>query len=290
MKIAFWSNGDYSSGVTSNLACISVASTFEYAHKSIVFESHQQKNRLEDMIRYNIIHKKREISNYTKQLGMNRILNYYLKNEELKKKYEQGKEEMLKIESNLIHDSSLGILEDRLFYIPTDYVSNHYMYEYKLYHIIKDLLSELDQFADITYIDTSSHKLSSKIIIDEADLIVVNLLQNSKMLEDFFSNYSSIFHKCVFLISNYQMNSHININYISSEYLIHRDRIVAIPSNDDYQLALQEGSLVGFLARNYKCNSSNPNYVLTKQIKRAVHMIHKFSIESDNSFEASITS
>jgi hypothetical protein len=282
LKIAFWGNGDYSSGVTSNLACISIASTFEYSYKAILIENHQQKNKLENVLMYNLRYRLRELQYQSRWRGMNHILNYYYMDILARENKECS--------TNVIKEASLEVLYNKLYYLPTDYVSNHYMYEYNLYATIKELLKELDDFADITYIDTSSHKLSSKIILDEADLIVVNLIQNQSMINDFFENYSSIIHKCVFLVSNYHSGSIININQISKAYLVNPTHIVAIPYNMEYQLALNQGTVVEFLSRNYKCNRQNPNYQFVKQVKLAVKMINKTYISKGNFTYLSSTS
>lgn len=294
MKVAFWSNGDHNNGVTSNLACISIASTFEYSHKAILIESHQQKNKLENLIKYNVNCGLREVQNQLRRLGMSHILNYYmLKNDKkdalfekqaytsksIKKNYDTNylSSPYYYNESNnnskLIKDSSLEVIFDKLYYLPTDYLSNHHMYEYNLYQNIQELLCHLDDFADVTFIDTSNQKLSSKIIMEEADIIVVNFVQKMHMLDDFFLNYSSILNKCIFLISNYKSKSSLNINHISKTYLIPKNRIVGIPHNDNYQMALSEGTLIEFITRNYKCGRNNPNFYFSNQIKQAVRML-----------------
>lgn len=282
MKIAFWGNGDYSSGVTSNLACISIASTFEYSYKAILIENHQQKNKLENVLMYNLRYRIRELQYQSRHSGMNHILNYYY----MDKMTSESKE----CSTNVIKEASLEVLYDKLYYLPTDYVSNHYMYEHNLYVTIKELLKELDEFADITYIDTSSHKLSSKIILDEANLVVVNLIQNQNMIKDFFENYSSIIHKCVFLISNYHSGSIINISQISKIHRINPTHIVAIPYNVEYQQALNQGTVVEFLARNYRCEKQNINYPFVKQVKLAVKMINKNMISKEDHSFISFTS
>ncbi len=267
MKIAFWGNGNYSSGVTSNLACISIASTIEYSYKAIIIENHQQKNKLENVLMYNLRYRLQELQNESRYSGMNHLLNYYY----MDTKARENKE----CSTNIIKEASLEVLYNKLYYLPTDYVSNHYTYEYNLYVTIKELLKELDEFADITFIDTCSHKLSSKIILDEADLIVVNLIQNQSMIKDFFENYSSIIRKCVFLISNYHSGSIMNIYQISKVHLINPTHIVSIPYNVEYQQALYQGTVVEFLSRYYNCEKENPNYKFVKQVKLAVRMINK---------------
>ena len=51
------------------------------------------------------------------------------------------------------------------------------------------------------FIDTERNEnLSSNAILTEADLVVVNLVQDKVALREFFDNYSSIQEKSVYLI------------------------------------------------------------------------------------------
>lgn len=263
MKVAFWSNGNQSSGVTSNLACISIVSAYQYSYKAIIFENHHQKNKLEDFLFYNRDPRIRKLyySSYTKG-----IANLY-------KEHRNGEYRMPTFKDKNIKDESLEILRDSLYYLPTDYYSNEFTYEFNLYQSIKVILDELEEFADITFIDTSNNNLSSKVILEEADLIVVNLTQNLSLIEHFFENYSSILYKCVFLISSYHKQSNLNLKKISKLTLIDKSQMTAIPFNIEYQEALHNGTVVEFIARNYKCDRTNPNYVFVNQVKKAVHMI-----------------
>lgn len=267
MKIAFWSNAQDSIGVTSNLACISVASVFAYSYKTVLMENHLQKNKLENLLFYDLASRKKELQHHSSQerFGYRYMINYmdYMNEEE---NYKSSKE--------VIKGASLEILNDSLYYLPLDYIQNSNTFDYSLYGSIRFILNKLDEFADITYIDTSNHNnLSSKIILEEADLIVVNFIQNKSLIIHFFENYSSILHKCVFLISNYHKNSKLDLNTISKEYLIDPSHIVAIPYNIEYQEAVLQGTVVEFITRNYKCQKKNPNYRFVYEVKKAVKMI-----------------
>lgn len=268
MKIAFWSNSRGNSGVTSNLACISVASAMEYSYKAILLENHNQKNNLENVLLYDRAnYYLREEENYQyKQVGINYIM----------KQLSNGKYEtnMIKNASQMIKDGSLEILSNSLYYIPQNYVTNSEIFDYDLYGCINHVLEVLEKFADITYIDTSNKSnLSSKIILEEVDLVVVNLVQNSSMIKNFFENYSSILSKCVFLISSYHKESSLNINKISKANLINKANIAIIPYNVDYQEAVSQGTIVEFLSRNYNCKRKTPNYNFVNEVKKAAYMI-----------------
>lgn len=274
MKIAFWSSAQGSSGVTSNLACVSIASAMKYSYKSILIENHYQKNKLGSILKYQWAnYAEREENFQFRHIGIDYIINQFSNSrfDGNKVKYLYGK---VKEPARVIKEASLEILDNTLYYIPVSYQFNQQTFDYNLYGNIKDILDATEIFADITYIDTSNqNNLSSKIILEEVDLVVVNLIQNASMIQYFFDNYSSILSKCVFLISNYNKNSSLNLDKISKTHSISKPIIAAIPNNIEYQEAVSRGTVVEFLARNYTCGRKSPNYNFIRGVKKAAAMI-----------------
>lgn len=276
MKIAFWGIAKGSSGVTSNLACISIASAMEYSYKSILIENHYQKNKLSNILMYQRSHYIEREENYQfKHIGMDYIINQFNAGKYAKDKIIQPwgtDSDPLEV----IKEASLEILDNTLYYIPVSYHINQETFDYNLYGNIKDIMDATEEFADITYIDTSNqNNLSSKIILEEVDLVVVNLKQNSSIIQYFFDNYSSILDKSVFLISNYNKNSSLNLDKISKTHSISKPNIAVIPYNIEYQEAVSQGTVVEFLSRNYDCKRKSPNYNFIRDVKKAASMIMK---------------
>ena len=276
MKIAFWSSARGSSGVTSNLACISIASAMEYSYKSILIENHYQKNKLGNILMYRRANYIEREENYQfKHTGIDYIMNQFAKEKD-DYKIPDNSHVPDQDFAQLIKEASLEILDNFLYYIPVSCQINQETFDYNLYGNIKEILKAAEGFADITYIDTSSqNNLSSKIILEEADLVVVNLVQNSFMIQYFFDNYSSILNKSVFLISNYNKNSDLNLEKISKTHSINKPYIAAIPYNIEYQEAVSQGTVVEFLSRNYTCKRKSPNYIFIREVKKAAAMIIK---------------
>lgn len=275
MKIAFWSNAKGSIGVTSNLACISVASVMRYSLKAVLWENHTQRNTLEQaLLCKHTNHYLNEVDNYhIHPVGMTHLMNqfafgkYSISTHKFNTQPDYPKRQV-------IQEASYEILNERLYYIPTSFEVNRELYDYDLYSNVNLILQSLDTFADLIYIDTSNkNSLSSKVILEEADVVVVNLNQSPSLIQDFFENYSSIQSKCIFLISSYQKQSCFNINSISKLHSINKSQIAIIPYNLEYQEAVSQGTIVEFMSRNYSCKRKNPNYNFVNQVKKAVEMI-----------------
>lgn len=271
MKISFWSPFKGESCVTSNLACISTMFSMMYHYKSIIIENHLQQNRishfLQARINKNIIF---EDSHYHyRYTGMDSIL-YQLSMYEGNSNETNSRKvkEIIELVSN-------KIFEDQLFYLSNDNRIKRGTFESTIKQHILTILKASEMFADVTFIDTqSSNNLSTPLILQEADLIVVNLSQDPKMLQYFFENYSSILSKSIILIRDYEENSYYNLDKISRTYKLDKLFIATISHNKDYNEALNSGSLISFLIRNYQLKIEDSNACFVNDIKNATKKIH----------------
>lgn len=292
MKLAFWSSAKGNVGVTSNLACISIAAALGYSYKAILFENHYQKNNIGHMIKYHHANLLYAINHsHDKNMGIDHIMKNFscfqfcnLSRESLNCSYE-AQSYLLNDSStalnpniinvaSLIKEATLEIVDNYLYYLPTNIVMPPNIYDFAMYENVKNILAGAEELADIVYVDTSKdNHLSTKIILDEVDLVVVNLQQEITQLKYFFQNYSSLLEKCVFLISNYNPNSYLTLLKISSIFTIPQSRIAAIPYNENYREALDRGSLVEFLYSNIDCRCYDPIYPFIDEVQKAVSMI-----------------
>jgi hypothetical protein len=263
LKIVFWSNVNERCGVTANLAAISVASVIRYPYSIITMENRLRHHNLGRAYMGN------SQPGQLQEVGSN----YYDGNgiEGLMRKIYRGDyhSDTLKLYLN-------EIIQDHLYYIPQGRVIHNEVFDYEFDRCIQTLFSLIEEKADICIVEATSHSsLSTKIILDEADLIVVNLCQNQIILEDFFLNYSSLIHKAIFIISGYRTNSRLNCRRIASEYNIQLENIIPIPDNEMYQCAFQNGSVVEYVYRNYFLTKDHPNYIFIQSIKKAAYVMIK---------------
>jgi hypothetical protein len=260
LKIAFWSNANDNCNVSANLAAISVASVIRYPYSIMIVE-----NRLNNILGKALLGDSR-ISQYN-DVGTN----YYDGGgiEGLLRKIYRGNYNSDTLKSHLKE-----IINNHLYYIPQSRVIHNEIFEYEFDRCTHQLFSMIEEFADICFIDTASHKnLSTKTILEESDLIVVNLCQEQSVLEDFFVNYSSIIHKAVFIISNYNSHAFFNSKRIAAAYQIPWENIILMPNNIFYQNAYSIGCVVEFISRNYHCTKENPNYMFIQSVKKAAFII-----------------
>ncbi len=262
MKIAFWSNTYEQSMVSYNLAAISIASVMRYPHPIAVLENHLHKNNLGRAF----------LGSHSEPILREVGTNYYEGSgiEGLLRRIYRGYNDPGMLRSYLKE-----IIHNHLYYFPQSGYIHSELFDYEFNTNIIPLFNLLNEAFDICYIDTAPFNLNSKIILETADLIVVNLYQNQNFLDDFFQNYESLIPKSVFVIGDYSSRSILSCRRISNLYEIPLDCIAPIPWCEAFQIACSSGRAVEFITANFRCMNDNPHYRFIQSVKKAVVMILK---------------
>ncbi len=265
MKVAFWSNTRGRSCVTSNLACISVLSTLSSSdqRRTIVLENHQNILNLGNaLFSQQSRQEVRENKSYQVEYGLSRLL--------------RSMEEGEKISENTVLRYAENFLGKKLFYLPAGGTRNQEMLEYRLERDCVRTIKFLEQYGDLVLVDTAAAPLaSSRKILRQADLVVVNLSQNRQMLDHFFRNYSEIRKKAFYLIGNYDEGSELTRGEVIKRYEIPGSQLGIIPHNVQFSDALSDGELIPFLLRNYHCGESDCNYHFMASVKEAADLFER---------------
>ncbi len=263
MKVAFWSNANELCSVSANLAAISVASAIKYPYSIITME-----NRL---CAHNL---GRAYNGGARACVLDEVgTNYYDGSgmEGLLRKIYRGD-----VRSIILRSYLKEIIHKHLYYIPQSRMLLSEIFDYELDHCIEPLFHIIDENTELCFIDTASNNnLSTKLILNEADLIVVNLCQKSSVLDDFFLHYSSLLSKSIFIISNYNPHSIYTVKQIAKLYQISTESIIPIPGNEQYQDAYLSGCVYEFISRNISCNKENPNFYFIQSVKKTSQIIIK---------------
>lgn len=257
------------SGVTSNLACISVLSVLMERRRNILFENHFNINNLERMLNESLM----------KEMVREHDIYYRIGIEQLIRQIHSG----YQLET-AVRSSSLTFMDECIYYLPQNYFMNQEVLEYEMNTVMKDMFQLMEKEGGDVYIDTEVNRnLTTKIILEESQLVVVNLTQNPYILEDFFLNYGAISKKAVYLIGNYNPESKYNSKYIQKNYKIEKSKIAVIPYNVHFQNAMTEGRVIGFINQIFKCHKKSENYYFISEVKKAVSMIEKNrSLQEEN--------
>lgn len=269
MIIAFWNNANEKCSVTANMAAISMACVIRYPYSVVMMENYMSRSNLRGAF-YG-----RETISFLNEVGTN----YYDGNgmEGLIRKIYRGDDT-----NNILDSFVKQIIPDRLYYVPQRRILHNEIFDYEFEHGIEHLLKIMEEYADISFIDTASHhNLSTKTILEKADLIVINLCQNQSILDDFFQNYSSLISKSVFLINKYEYHTNMSVKKISQRYNLSQENLIAIPENETYQIAYRNGGVKDFMDYYYNCGKESTNFLFMHAIKKATHLILKKAVEAE---------
>lgn len=277
MKIAYWSNLRKEQRISSHIAAISVMLAMNYSKRVITMNNYCGPSPLEQAFR-----------------GIQRF--YYVKEDSEYSVHRNGMDYIL---PNLYHEveqafllskNALEVIQDRLYYLPSSRVINNLAYEYQLNHEISFVTKELERQGDIIFIDTMrQNNLSTKTILQEADLVIVELNQQPYILEEFFENYSSLRSKAIFLFNHYHSKA-IPIRAIMDYYHLPKEKVIVLTEHFELEQAYLEGMLVGFLKRNHKCTKESKHYRCIRELKRAAYLIVQTSKEAGTQSEKTDTS
>lgn len=266
MKIAFWSMDYEKSCAFHNFVAISIASVMQYPYTITAFENYLGKDnankayfssRENDKLRYGGI-------NLYEGGGIEGLL---------RRLYHGNNNTDY---PNLLRHFSKEVIPKHLFYIPQGGIINSEIFDYELNYNIKELLRVIEENTDICYINVNrQNHLSSKAILQEADLVVINLCQDSDNLNEFFQNYSSLLSKSIFILGNYSPKSFMSCKRISKYYDIPLEEVLPLPYSEDFNLACNQGRAIEFVNSNYMCTRENPNFLFIHCIRKATYMILK---------------
>lgn len=262
MKIAFWSNVRGRGGVTTNMVCISALAAIAGAGKSVLLENHYSYKSIASIVLPGEqVEQLKESGRYYNREGIEYVLKGLYSGED---------------GSELLRHAAMPLLYTSMYYLPQSYIINKEVFNYEFSLVYKKLFYNLEAFSDNVFIDTERNEnLSSNAILTEADLVVVNLVQDKVALREFFDNYSSIQEKSVYLIGAYQPELLFNYRRICYEYHIPRDRIGIIPYNIELSEAMSGGRILQFLNRNYEKASGRENDYFMRNCKKSSMMVRK---------------
>lgn len=267
MKIAFWSNVRGQCGTTLHLICMAAIQAMFDKKRVVLLENHDHLTSIESCL-------------------VNKGSPYYVKEYEYGYK-DYGLEGLMRkmdnsdpgMDERCIRQCAIAFIQDRLFYLPHGYLKNRDLLDYQFNKNLSNLFTGLEKYFDSVYIDTfAAESLSTKAILEKADLVVVNLNQNNNVLNNFFNNFSALRDKAIFLLGNYHSCRQNNIKEIKRKYQIADGRIFAIPFCMEAAEAESDGSITNFIGRNY-LEPSISNREFINALREAYRAITDYSSE-----------
>lgn len=259
MNIAFWSNEE-NSGITSNMLALGTSIALGYQERIIMLENHRSRNNLAKGL----------FGAYTAEF-VREDGNYY---------YMNGKADHVikrfsnKMNRKLIDLIAIEVLENSLYYYWQDHLITPELFDYQFFSDYYLILEQAGLIGRLSFLDTKPHNtLSTKEILDMAELVVINLKQDPVSVQSFFQKYQSIIYKSIFIISKYRENDGVNPDYLVNKFGVNRDQIGVIPRCGGFKAAVEEGRTLEFISSNYNCKEETDYWYFISALRNASSIV-----------------
>lgn len=148
-------------------------------------------------------------------------------------------------------------VKDNLGYVPCANKQNKLLYELEFSKECGNILKQLNKMADFVFVDCNHVSEQVKIrTMDHADLIVVDVSQSERILDEYFSYPPAYHHKTLYCIGNYDEDDPCNVKNIQRLYRISNRKIMVLPYNVDFLSSLRKGKALSFFS-SYGLKSRN---------------------------------
>lgn len=256
LNIPFWSN-ERRSGSTANLAAVSIMCTLKSAYRITLLENHYSEHNLGKML-----------LPFPKSHLVKEEVIYYLGH---------GISDCLVprvVRDGYVRSGGpfLEILEERLYYMLQLQAAGD-LFELEFTNTILPMLRSKKQ-EELWMIDTECNRnVSSKLLLDEAGLVVVTLQRKLSNILDFLKKYSEIKDKSIFLITDlvHSKNEEVSENYLNE--LLDRDQIVLIPNCPEFKEHIAQGRCIEFITSHAECGRNDPYCLWIQAVERAARLI-----------------
>lgn len=256
MKITFWSPV-HGKGTTCNLLAIALYSTLKYNMRNLITQTNFCMNHLE----VPLIGNKLEETEFFLDIGIDALARSI-------------KSAPLDIDN--FYNASVSILnkQQQLHLLPGTRKSNQEYYEADMEKVINNILTYAVSFYDMVFVDTNSGKnYLSQLVLEKSDLIIVNLPQNKRVLDDYFNEYQFNSKKVFYIIGDYDRRSKNNIKNLRKQYKkLNSKNSAIIPYCTEFSDAISDGALIDFMKKNIEAKDDKNEYFM-ENVEKAVKKI-----------------
>lgn len=258
MDIAFWSSVRHQSGVTSDVAAISVLWAELFKDKIIVTSNHICNGGLLERLRGGTEQRER--------FAKREYCYHFGEPEYFRMLYEKGKERTVQLNSGMRYIPMTGNEEAQMFSGSG----------------LKEVKKQLG-VGEYLMIDAAcGYGNSSQKILQEAEFTVIALPSEKKAVDEFFSSDTFLRRKSFFILGNYRSAGSCCPSYLCYKYKIPKERVGVIPYDAAFELAMWEGSAAVYVGGNINCSRRNRAYHFINYTKKTAINLRNYVMERRN--------
>lgn len=116
----------------------------------------------------------------------------------------------------------------------------------------------------------------------EADLLVVNLKQNERVLETFFAHYANLSERIFFLIGKYFGGGVCDEAYFKSKYRIPEEQLAVIPFNSELTYICEKSRIDHYIRHDDDFKISGMKYYFLREVEKTAEKMYEFTFPQKN--------
>ena len=260
--ITFKSNERKETGQTLSLVALATQMAVEHSYKILIVSTNFKDQTLENCFW--------ELDRLNKPIMANQRVNIGV---------DSGVEGLIKVlvsnktSNDIVRNYSKTVLRDRLDILLSPVTEDYNEYS-QICREYPEILRIADRYYDLIFVDLSGRmdERNTEDIINVSDVIVVNLTQRLKTINDFVElRENNDFYKrknIILLMGRYDAHSKYNIKNVT-RYMKERKEILAIPYNTLYFEACSEGKAIDFFLRLKNLDENDRNRLFVNEANRA---------------------
>ena len=260
--ITFKSNERKETGQTLSLVAVATQMAVEHSYKILIVSTNFKDQTLENCFW--------ELDRLNKPIMANQRVNIGV---------DSGVEGLIKVlvsnktSNDIVRNYSKTVLRDRLDILLSPVTEDYNEYS-QICRAYPEILRIADRYYDLIFVDLSGRmdERNTEDIINVSDVIVVNLTQRLKTINDFMElRENNDFYKrknIILLMGRYDAHSKYNIKNVT-RYMKERKEILAIPYNTLYFEACSEGKAIDFFLRLKNLDENDRNRLFVNEANRA---------------------
>ncbi len=172
----------------------------------------------------------------------------------------------------IVKNYSKTILRDRLDVLLSPRTTDYQDYT-RICSSYSKIMQLADKYYDLVFVDLSSrmHEKEKQDILNTSDLIIFNITQRLKNINDFMKlKENEEFYKrrnIMLLLGRYDSHSKYNVKNVS-RYLKERKQILDIPYNTLFFESCSEGKIIDYFLKLKNIDENDRNYFFINEIKK----------------------
>ena len=261
MIIGFWSEKPGKGAVTYNMIATGIGMSMMYSKEIILMQAKSDYNRLDyAFIPFSDSKMIKEDYGYYNYGGIDSVLS----------RMENGI-----YTNNYLSNEVIRVRNSNLYFLPSTRKGSSELFSSRMYSMLYKYMDDLKMLDVNILVELSNgFEYVSKDLLRSLDLLVVNISQDNKAIEEIRDN-NSIMEKSVFLIGRYDDSSEFNLRNIGRRFGIEEQFIGTIPYNIKFKDSICQGKCKEYFERHFDNGKEDENYFFMKSVKEFIDIIKK---------------